>query len=86
MPDGRAIAFTASDEQGRAGVFVQDFAPGEDTSPSGRPLLPFSAERPVESFAIAPAAQRAVPAVTDATDDLVSVSGLGGIEPPRPRR
>lgn len=54
MPDGRAIAFVGQDDRGINGLFVQDFAPGRDTSVTRRPLAGFDPEFLTESFAIAP--------------------------------
>jgi Tol biopolymer transport system component/serine/threonine protein kinase len=54
MPDGSAIAFLGQDEDGRTGVFVQPFVPGEDTSAARGALAGFSAERVTESFGVGP--------------------------------
>ncbi len=54
MPEGRAIAFIGQDERGVHGVYVQDFAPGKDTSASRRPLGGFDPEMSTESLAISP--------------------------------
>jgi Tol biopolymer transport system component len=35
-PDGKRILFIGADAEGRAGVYVQDFVPGQDTSASRR--------------------------------------------------
>jgi TolB protein len=53
-PDGNAIAFIAQDEEGRFGVFVQDFVPGRDTTPSRRPVAGFADELATESLGISP--------------------------------
>ena len=37
MPGGRQFAYTASDESGARGLYVQDFVPGKDTTASRRP-------------------------------------------------
>jgi Tol biopolymer transport system component len=60
MPDGRAIAFIGQDDEGRIGVFTQEFAPGRDTASSRRKLAGFDSDLAVESFAVAPDASRAV--------------------------
>jgi len=54
MPDGKAIAFIGQDEKGVRGVFVQDFAAGQDTTKTRRPLGGFDADSTAESFGIAP--------------------------------
>jgi Tol biopolymer transport system component len=54
MPDGRAIAFIGQDDKGVNGVFVQDFAPGRDTSATRRTLGGFDPENSAESLGISP--------------------------------
>jgi Tol biopolymer transport system component len=58
MPDGKAIAFIGQDEKGVRGVYVQDFAPGQDTAKTLRPLGGFDADSTAESFGIAPDGMR----------------------------
>jgi Tol biopolymer transport system component len=53
MPDGKAIAFIGQDEKGVRGAFVQDFAAGQDTAKTRRPLGGFDADSTAESFGIA---------------------------------
>jgi Tol biopolymer transport system component len=60
LPHGRAIAFVEYGDQWRRGVFVQDFAPGRDTSSSRRRLAGFDPELDTESFGIAPDGARIV--------------------------
>lgn len=52
LPDDRAIAFVGLDEQGRVGVFAQDFVPGVDTTDTRRELTPFREDRPIESLGL----------------------------------
>jgi TolB protein len=54
LRDGRSFAFVAQDARGAAGLFVQPFVPGADTTAERRPLAGFDPETPVESFGIAP--------------------------------
>jgi eukaryotic-like serine/threonine-protein kinase len=54
MPTGRAFAFVAQDERGVNGVFVQDFAPGRDTTATRRKLGGFDPENSTETLAISP--------------------------------
>lgn len=54
LPDGSAIAFWSSDEEGDFGIFAQDFVPGEDTSATRRKLGGFESDFQAESFGIAP--------------------------------
>jgi serine/threonine protein kinase/Tol biopolymer transport system component len=53
-PDSRAIVYIGEDDEGRTGVFVQDFVPGRDTSESRRPLGGFSKEFVTESHGVSP--------------------------------
>jgi len=54
MPDGKALAFLGQDERAVTGVYVQDFIPGQDTSKTRRPLVPFDPQNSAESFGISP--------------------------------
>jgi Tol biopolymer transport system component len=51
-PDGRAIAFVGEDDDGRTGIYTQQFVPGEDTSETRRRLAGFSEDYVSESFDI----------------------------------
>jgi Tol biopolymer transport system component len=53
-PDGRAIVYVGEDDEGRTGVFVQDFIPGSDTSESRKKLAGFSTDFATESLGIPP--------------------------------
>jgi len=78
-PDGKAIAFIGQDERGRSGVFLQDFAPGRDTSASRRSLAGFDANTDVESFALSPDGRSLVLAVSENLSSLILVDGLAGL-------
>jgi Tol biopolymer transport system component len=54
MPDGKAIAFVGQDETGASGLYVQDFAPGRDTTASRRRLAGFDPDVAAESFGLSP--------------------------------
>ena len=54
MRDGRAIAFIGRDEKGLTGIFVQDFAPGKDTTRTRRRLAGFDPDLATESFGFSP--------------------------------
>jgi dipeptidyl aminopeptidase/acylaminoacyl peptidase len=82
MPDGRAIAFVGQDENGVNGVFVQDFAPGQDTTKTLRPLGGFDPEAAAESFGIAPDGTRLVVAGAEQILSIALAEGLPGIDPP----
>lgn len=82
MPDGRAIAFIGQDEEGVAGIYVQDFAPGRDTRASRRKLGGFDAELTTESFGISPDGSRMVIASWEQLFSLMLAERLPDIEPP----
>src|SRR5262249_41420257 len=82
VPDGRAIAFIGQDENGVNGVFVQDFAPGRDTSSTRRPLGGFDPEASAESFGISPDGSRLVVAGWEQLFSIMMAEGLEGIAPP----
>jgi len=87
MPGSGALAFTGLDVTGAMGVFVQDFLPGRDTSATRRPLSPFDADLPIESFGIVPDGTRAIYSRLDAGSALMLAEGLPGVSPPpRPPR
>jgi eukaryotic-like serine/threonine-protein kinase len=52
--DGRSIYFIGEDERGMSGVFVQEFAPGRDTTATRRPVAGFSPEYVTESLGLSP--------------------------------
>ncbi|HYC90351.1 MAG TPA: protein kinase [Thermoanaerobaculia bacterium] len=76
MPDGKAIAFLAQNEEGVNGVFVQDFVPGADTTKTRRPLGGFDRERATESFGIAPDGKTLTVAGWEQLFSLFSIEGL----------
>ena len=82
-PDGRAIAFIGLDGAGRSGVFVQDFAPGRDTTDTRRPVAGFSSEYQTESLGVSPDGRRLTIATLQQTSGLVVAEGLEGVAPPR---
>ncbi|HEV7242523.1 MAG TPA: LpqB family beta-propeller domain-containing protein [Thermoanaerobaculia bacterium] len=76
MPDGKSIAFLAQTEDGINGVFVQDFAPGTDSSATKRPLGGFDRERATESFGIAPDGLSMTVAGWEQLFSIFSIEGL----------
>jgi eukaryotic-like serine/threonine-protein kinase len=60
MRDGRAIAFLGQDDKGVNGIFVQEFAPGRDTSSTRKALTAFDPRVDAETFAIGPDGRIAV--------------------------
>lgn len=83
MPDGKAIAFIGQDEKGVRGVFVQDFAPGQDTAKTRKPLGGFDADATAESFGISPDGMRMAIAAREQLSSLMMAERLPAIEPPR---
>jgi len=79
-PDGRRFLYTASDPNGALGIYVQDFAPGEDTVATRRPVLPFDFQQPPESFGVSPDGAHLIYSVIDTLDSLMLAQGLAGIE------
>jgi len=71
MPDGKAIAFIGQDEKGVRGVFVQDFAAGQDTGKTRRPLGGFDSDSTAESFGIAPDGVRMAMAAREQLSSLM---------------
>ncbi len=76
MPDGKAIAFLAQDDEGVNGVFVQDFIPGRDTTATRRPLGGFDRERATESFGIGPDGKTLTVAGWEQLFSLFSIEGV----------
>jgi Tol biopolymer transport system component len=84
LPDGKAIAFVGQDADGASGVYVQDFAPGRDTTASRRKLAGFDPDVAAESFGIAPDGSRLVLAGWVQLFSLMEGEGLPGLfAPPR---
>ncbi len=87
MPDGKAIAFVGQDESGASGVYVQDFAPGQDTAATRRKLAGFDPDVAAESFGIAPDGSRLVLAGWVQLFSLMEADRLPGLlAPPRGSR
>jgi Tol biopolymer transport system component len=85
MPDGKAIAFVGQDEDGGSGIYLQDFAPGQDTVATRRKLGRFSPDIAAESFGVAPDGSRLVVAGWVQLFSLMEGEGLPGLlAPPRP--
>ena len=82
LPDGSAIAFVGQDEEGRTGIYLQDFVPGQDTTSTRRKLAGFSTDYITESFGISPDGKRLTIAALEPTQRLVLAEGVPGIVPP----
>jgi Tol biopolymer transport system component len=77
-PDGRAILFVGMDDQGRTGIYRQDFVPGRDTSSTRRTVVGFDTEVVTESFGISPSGDRLAVAMLEDTGRLVVAEGVPG--------
>ena len=75
----QAIAFLGVDDQGRTGVFLQDFHPERDTSATRRPLAGFHDELTTESFDISPDGTRITLSLVEITRKLMLAEGVKGI-------
>lgn len=82
MPGAHAIAFVGQDERGVEGVFVQDFVPGKDTTPTRRKLGGFEPGVATESFGISPDGARLAMAGWEQLFGLMTAEDLPGIAPP----
>ena len=51
-PDGSAIVFVGQDENGREGIFAQDFLPGRNTLDTRRRVIGFSRDYTTESLGV----------------------------------
>ena len=83
MPDGKALAFLAQDENGVNGVFVQDFEPGKDTIATRRQLGGFDRERATESFGIARDGKSLTVAGWEQLFSLFSIEGVSDVKSKR---
>ena len=85
MPDSRRIVFQDRDENRRSGLFVQDFAPGKNTTASRRKLAGFDPVRDTESFGLSPDGSRIMLAQIEWGSSILQVDGISGIEPAQAR-
>jgi Tol biopolymer transport system component len=79
MPDGKTIAFIDADNNGTAGIYQQDFVPGQDTS-STRRLLMSDPDRQPETLGVSPDGTRIVYGVIDVQSNLLLLDGVTGIK------
>jgi Tol biopolymer transport system component len=86
MPGGRAVGYVDEDEQGRIGVFAQDFHPGRDTVQTRRPLSGLSYDIEAESFAFSPDGSKMVVAMLEFSSNLLIAEGVPGVEPVRRKK
>ncbi|MFT7664451.1 MAG: Tol biopolymer transport system component, partial [Planctomycetota bacterium] len=81
-----AIAFIGVDDEGRSGVFLQDFDPERDTSATRRPLAGFHDELITESFDIAPDGTRITLSMVEINRKLMLAEDVTGILKPNAKR
>jgi len=79
LPDGSGIAYIGIDDEGRTGVFAQDFVPGRDTSATRRPLAGFWPDLTTETFGFSPDGKRMVLAVQEDTARLMLAERVPGV-------
>ena len=84
LPDGSGIAFLCDDDAGQAGVYVQDFVPGQDTVSSRRFLAGQYEDRIAESFGFSPDGKRIVVALLELRQSIVLADQLPNVSRPQP--
>ena len=83
MPDGKAIAFIGQDEKGVRGVFIQDFAAGQDTTRTRKQLGGFDTDATAESFGIAPDGMRMAIAAREQLSSLMMAERVPSVISPK---
>ncbi len=79
MPDGKSFVFVGMDEEGRSGIFQQDFVPGEDTLETRSSVAGFSAEYDVETLGISPDGTRLMISVMESLRSIKLAEGVPGV-------
>jgi TolB protein len=80
--DGRKIYFVGENEKGLSGVYVQDFAPGRDTSASRREVAGFSRDYVTESFDVSPDGAFLTLSASQQLSSIMVAEGVPGALPP----
>lgn len=70
------VVYEAEDEEGRSGLYVQEFTPRRDTFATRRRLAGFDPETTVETFAISPDGRRAVLSLREPSSGLMIADGV----------
>jgi Tol biopolymer transport system component len=78
-PDSKRVIFTAQDERGLDGVFIQDFIPGKDTTSTRRPLAGFDPAWITESMGLSPDGKRLVLSESERVFSLMIAEGVPGL-------
>ena len=82
LSGGTALAFVGLDEDGRSGIYVQDFDPASDTSATRRKLAGFSNDYTTESFGISPDGRHIAIAGVETSFRLVLAENVPGVRRP----
>ena len=80
MPSGKSIVFTAMDENGVFGLFVQDYISGQDTEKTRRKLKGLDELKP-ETFGISPDGKGIVVSLIDNATNLVLAEKVPNVLP-----
>lgn len=83
MPDGHALVFVGQDERAAYGLYVQDFAPGQDTSKTRRRLVGFDPGTATESFGISPDGSHITIAGWEQVFSLMMAERVPDVSPPQ---
>jgi hypothetical protein len=79
--DGKSVYYVGEDAAGLTGVFVQDFAPGADSSASRRPVAGFSAEYVTESLGLSSDGARVTISTGEEFASIMVADNVPGAEP-----
>lgn len=79
LPDGSGVAFVGRDDEGRTGIFVQDFQPGRDTDATRQPVGGFTDGMFTESFGISPDGEFLTIALRDPQTSLTLARNVEGV-------
>ena len=83
LSEGLALAYIGLDEEGRTGIYLQDFDPERDTASTRRPLAGFHDNLRTESFAVAPDGSRVTLSMLELRPRLMLAEGVPGVLAPR---
>ena len=81
-PDGKSIYYVGENAKGLSGIYVQDFAPGRDTSASRREVAGFSRDYVTESFDISRDGAFLTLSASQQSSSIMVAEGVPGALPP----
>jgi Tol biopolymer transport system component len=84
-PDGRAVLFVGADEDGRVGIYQQDFVAGADSSATRRLVVPSDGDAITESFGCAPDGSRITVSFREQAANLMVADAVPGVTAQRRR-